>query len=52
MMKLLVFLVVTKRQNFMGLVKAYAKSIPHLREMSKELPWELYLEELNQEYQQ
>lgn len=38
-LKLLLFLVVKKRDSLFWLVKCYNKSLPYLREQSRQLPW-------------
>ena len=45
-LKLLVYLIVKKKEKLMHLARCYGKSIPYMREQTRELPWETYLEDI------
>jgi hypothetical protein len=47
-LRLLMYLIIRKRDCLMQLVKSYAKSIPFMREQSRQLPWETFLEEVKE----
>lgn len=48
-LRLLVYLMVKKRDSLLQLVKCYSKSLPYLREQSRQLPWETFLGEIKKE---